>query len=190
MSRMSTSLGVAAVALACLALSAEDFQPLMRTVQATWPEKQHLGVICDYAASKADVLNLALAAGSNSRITVVDARTPDQASLAAILLANHRADFLVLMPKDRLFGDGRFGATVAVNRLASRAMPAIGTTPAALKQGAVFSQGDGTEGQILVTDKLIGTVHVVLPDRDLTSSKSSLVLREEGMATIAVLSPE
>jgi hypothetical protein len=188
MSRISTSLGVAAVALACLALSAEDFQPLMRAAQATWPEKQHIGVICNYAENQADVRALAQAAGSGARITVIDAKSADKAAVAATLLSGHDTDFVVLMPKDRSFGDGTYGATMAVNRLASRALPAVGTTPAALKQGAVFSTGEGTEGQILVTDKLIGTVHVVLPDRGL--AKSSLVLQEEGMATITVHAAE
>lgn len=186
MNRISTSLGMAAVVLAGLVLSAEDFQPLMKVTQTTWPEKQHIGVICNYRANEAQVWALAKAAGEGALITVIDARLPDQASVAAAILANHRTDFLVLMPQDRFFRDGSFGATVAVNRLASKGVPAIGTTPVALKQGAVFSVGDGTDGQILVADRLIGTVDVILPNRDLVGQKSSLVLRREGMATVSV----
>jgi len=183
---MKTSLGVAAVALSGLFLSAEDFQPLMGATHAAWPEKHHIGVICNYRANEAEVWALAKAAGEGARITVVDATVPDQANLAATMLANRETDFVVLMPKDRSFGDGSYGATKAVNRLASRGVPSIGTTATALKQGAVFSLGEGTEGQILVTDRLIGTVNVVLPKRDLISQKSSLVIRREGMATIEV----
>jgi hypothetical protein len=190
MSCNSTSLGVAAVALACMILSAGDFQPLMRTTQIAWPEKHHVGVICNYPANKAEVWALAEAAGEGTLITVIDTRLPDRATLAATMLANRKTDFVVLMPKDRFFRDGSFGATVAVNRLASRGVPSIGTTPVALKQGAVFSLGEDTEGQILVTDRLIGTVHVVLPNRYLISEKSSLVIRREGMATIAVYQAE
>jgi len=188
MSRISTFLGVAALALTGLILTAEDFQPLMSTTQVAWPEKHHLGVICNYRASESDIWALAKAAGEGNLITVVDARTPEQASLAAAILANQHADFMVLMPRDRNFGDGTFGATVAVTRLANRGVPSIGTTQAALAQGAVFSMGDGTDGQILVTDRLIGTVDVILPSRNLASQKSSLVLRREGMATVAVQS--
>ena len=186
MSRISTFLGVAAVAVTGLILSAEDFRPLMNTTQAAWPEKHHLGVICNYRANESDVWALAKAAGEGTLITIVDARTPEQASLAAAVLANQHADFVVLMPRDRNFCDGSFGATVAVNRLARRGVPSIGTARVALAQGAVFSMGEGTDGQILVTDRLIGTVDVILPERAQASQKSSLVLRREGMATIVV----
>ena len=186
MNRISTTFGAAAMALAGLALSAEDFQPLMKTTQTTWPEKRHIGVICDYQAHKAQIEALAMAAGEGTLITVADARRIDQAGAAAGLLASHRADFVVLMPSDRYFGDGSFGASVAVNQLARRGVPAIGTRPVSLKQGVAFSVGDGTEGQLLVSDHLIGTVHVILPNEAIISQKSSLVLHREGMATIAV----
>lgn len=190
MNSLSTSLGAATIALTGLLLSAEDFQPLMKVTQATWPEKQHIGVICDYRANKSQVLDLARAAGENTHITVVDARLTEQASAAATILANRKTVYVVLMPKDRYFRDGSFGATVAMSRLANRGLPTIGTMPVALKQGAVFSMGDGTEGQLLVTDRLIGTVEVILPDHAQFSQKSSLVLQRKGMATIAVHSAE
>ena len=186
MNRLSTSLGVAALAFAGLTLSAEDFQPLLKVTQSIWPEKQHIGVICDYRASAEQVRALARAAGEGTFITVADTRVADQARAAAMLLADHKTDFVVLMPSDHLFRDGSFAATVAVNRLAIRGVPSIGTTPVALKQGAVFSLGDGTEGQILVTNRLIGTVDVILPQRNLASQKGSLVLHPKGMATISV----
>lgn len=186
MNRLSTSLGVVAMAFAGLALCAEDFTPLMKVTQTTWPEKRHIGVICDYRFSEAEVMALAKAAGEGALITVADARVPDQASAAAALLASHKSDYVVLLPNDRLFRDGSFGATVAVNRLASRGVPALGTTPRALQQGAVFSVGDGTDGQILVTDRLIGTVDVILPERSLVNHKATLVLAQKGMATIAL----
>jgi hypothetical protein len=190
MNRISTTLGATAMALAALVLSAEDFQPLMNTTQTTWPEKHHIGVICNYPDNKAQVEALALAAGEGALITVADARRIDQAGAAASLLTSHRADFVVLMPHDRYFRDGSFGATVAVDHLAHRGVPSIGTTPMALTQGAAFSVGDGTEGQILVSDRLIGTVHVILPNSAVTSQKSSLVLHRGGMATIVVKSAE
>lgn len=190
MNHLSSYLGAAAIAMAGLVLSAEDFQPLMKVTQATWPEKQHIGVICDYRANEAQVWDLAKAAGEHARITVVDARRMDHASVAATILANRKTDYVVLMPKDRYFYDGSFGATIALNRLATRGIPAIGTSGRALKQGAVFSMGDGTDGQLLVTDRLIGTVDVLLPDHIKFSQKASLVLRREGTATIAVHSAE
>lgn len=190
MSRVSTFLGSAAVALVGCTLSAEDFQPLMKVTQATWPEKQHIGVICNYRANETRVLDLAKAAGGDCMITVIDARMADHASVAATQLANHKADYVVLMPQDPFFRDGSFAATVAINQLATRGVPAIGTTPVALEQGAVFSVGDGTNGQLLVTERPVGSVNVILPDLSTISQKSSLVLRREGMATIVVYRAE
>lgn len=189
MHRFSTSLMVAAAVFAGPALYAEDFMPLMKTTQATWPAKQHIGVICDYSASRDEVLALARAAGEGAFITVADTRSPDKAVPAAHLIANHQADYVVLLPSDRAFRDGSIGATKAISQLAKRGVPAIGTTPVALRQGAVFSVGEGTKGELLVTDRLIGTVDVILPSRGLVM-KGALVLREPGMATIAVSAAE
>ncbi len=49
--------------------------------------------------------------------------------------------------------------------LARKGMPSVGTTLAALEQGAVFSIGAGTGNQLRVTERLRGTVSVVLPSR-------------------------
>lgn len=190
MNRLSIPLCTAAISLAGLSLAAEDFQPLMQTTQATWPQKQHIGVICDYRASSATVKALAKAARAGSLITVVDARVSDQAASAAILMASRNADYVVLLPNDRLFRDGSFGATVALSQLARHGVPAIGTTPVALRQGAVFSIGAGTAGELLVTNRLIGTVDVLLPNRARGSERASLTQAEAGEATIAVFTAE
>jgi hypothetical protein len=187
MNRISTTLAATAIALAGLALAAEDFQPLMSTTQTTWPDKHHIGVICDYEANRDQVAALAMAAGDGSLITVADTRRTEQAGAAAGLLADHKADFVVLMPRDRYFRDGTFGASVAVNRLALRGVPAIGTTAVALKQGATFSVGDGTDGQLLVNDKVPGTIDVLLPSQTTINQKSSLVIQRHGSAGISVV---
>ncbi len=182
---LSKTLGTAALVLAGLGLQAEDFSPLMEVAKTTWPEKWHIGVICDYRDSHAQVEKLARAAGGGSQITVVDIRRLEQASVGAQILATRQADFLVLLPQDRLVYDGSFGATLAISRLAMVGMPTVGTTPRAIAQGAVFSVGDGTNGEILVANRLKGTVDVTLPEGTTYSRKASLPL-SEGMATIAV----
>ena len=186
MSTLSRTLGAVALALTGLGLQAEDFTPLMQVVKSTWPEKCHIGVICDYRNSQAQVADLANAAGGSSQITVVDIRRLEQAQLGAQMLVNRLAEFLVLLPKDRLVYDGSYGATVAISRLAMLGVPAVGTTPKALAQGAVFSIGDGTNGEVLVTNRLKGTVDVILPEGVTFSKKASLPL-STGMATISVL---
>ncbi len=186
MSTLSTTLGTVALALAGLGLQAEDFTSLAQVTKTTWPEKNHIGVICDYRDSKAQVEDLAQALGPGSRITVVDIRRDEQAPGGAQIIANRHADYLVLLPKDRLIRDGSFGATLAIHRLALSGVPTVGTHPKAVAQGAVFSMGDATRGEILVTNRLRGTVDVILPPGIGYSQKASLTLGE-GMATIAVL---
>ncbi|GLH69359.1 hypothetical protein GETHPA_08920 [Geothrix rubra] len=185
---LTHSLGAAMLALASLGLQAEDFQPLMKVTEATWPEKHHIGVICDYRNSQAEVKALARAAGPGTLITVADTRLMDHAEKAATLLAWRNTSFVVLMPHDRLFRDGSFGASLAVSALGRKGVPAVGTTPVALRQGAVFSVGDGTRGEILVTDRLIGTVDVILPPRVFYEQKVGRLQPEAGSAAITVLS--
>ncbi len=184
MSTLSNTLGTVALALVGLSLQADDFSSLMQVAQTTWPQKTHIGVICDYRSSQAQVEDLARAAGAGSMITVVDVRRLDQASLGAQLVANCNADYVVLLPRDRVIAEGSFGATVAISRLAMNGIPAVGTTPKALAQGAVFSMGDGTRGEVLVTNRLKGTVDVILPAG--YSRKASLPL-STGMAAISVV---
>lgn len=190
MQTLKHTLSAAVLAVVGLGLHAEDFQPLMKVTQATWPERSHIGVICDYRSSEAEVKALASAAGVGTLITVADTRLANHAEKAAALLAWRKAEFVVLMPHDRLFRDGSFGATLAVNGLGRRGVPALGTTPVALKQGAVFSIGEGTGGELLVTDRLIGTVDVILPPRVFFERKVGQWLQPPdgtGSATIAVL---
>ncbi len=186
MSTLSTTLGTVALTLASLSLQAEDFSSLAQVAKTTWPEKNHIGVICDYRDSKAQVEDLARAVGPDSRITVIDIRRDEQASGGAQILVNRHANFLVLLPKDRLIRDGSFAATLAIHRLAQHGVPSVGTHAKALAQGAVFSLGDATHGEILVTNRLRGTVDVILPPGIGYSQKASLPLGG-GMATIAVL---
>lgn len=153
------------VGCAALAVSAADFNPLLSVVRATWPERQHIGIICDYATAKGQVDELAAAASPDCRITVVDTKRPSLAVGAAQILADRKADYLVLLPEDRVFGEGCFDATNVVRRLALRGIPSVGTGPLAIEQGAVFSVGEKSKGELLVTDKLRGTISVILPDK-------------------------
>lgn len=163
MSNIGRAFGLAVLTMAGLGLQAEDFTPIMQVVKTVWPDKNHIGVICDYNQSRAEVEALSRAAGDGFTITVVDVRLPEKAALGARLVANHQAQFLVIFPKDRSVRDGSLGATVAILSLANRGIPSVGTTPRSVAQGAVFSIGDGTGGELLVTPETIGTVEVVLP---------------------------
>jgi hypothetical protein len=188
MNRIVKTAGLIAAGLLGGSLFAEDFQTLMSTTRTTWPEKRHIGVICNYQKNLDAVWDLAKAAGVDSFITVVDARSDLNPVGVASVLGNQKVDYLVVMPQDLLYHDGIYASTVVIKRLATMGIPTVATTPIALKQGAVFSVGEGTEGQVLVNDRLIGTIEVHLPDRSTITQKSSLVLARDGMATIQVRS--
>lgn len=185
MSTLTKTLGTVTLALVGMAVQAEDFSSLMQVAKGTWPEKTHLGVICDYRNSKDQVEDLARAAGPNAMITVVDVHRLDQALVGAQLLANRKTQYMVLLPGDPIIRDGSYGATLAISRLANYGIPSVGTSPKAIGQGAVFSLGDGTNGEVLVTNRLKGTVDVILPEGISFSRRASLSL-SEGMASIEV----
>ncbi|BDU73981.1 hypothetical protein [Mesoterricola silvestris] len=178
--------GIAAMTLAGFAAQATDFGPLMEVAHSTWPAKTHLAVVADYSRSSGDIQALAEAAGEGSRITVLDTRSRFDIEKAHTLLTDRvRPDYLVLLPHDRLVWDGAFDATVVVNRLAYKGIPTIATTPKAMTQGAVFAIGEATGNNLLVTDQMIGTVGVILPER------AKFVSRAwgsgQGVATISVV---
>lgn len=165
MTTITRTLGLAALVLAGAGLHAEDFAPLMNVARSTWPEKTHIGIICDYRASAMDVEALAVAAGWKDTITVVDTHNRAELERAQNVLVQHRPDYLILLSSDPVLPDGSFEASVMLGRLACKGIPTIATTPMAIKQGAVFTLGDATHGELLVNSKLIGTIDVILPDR-------------------------
>jgi predicted nuclease with RNAse H fold len=158
-------LGTSALALIGLGAQASEFTPLLSVTQATWPGKNHIGVVCNYADSKEQIQSLCDAAGSDATVTVVDARHERHLSSARNILLQRKADYLVLMPKGGVFREGGFQATRLVRTLASSGIPSIGTTPKALQQGAVFAVGEQTGWTLLVNDNLVGTISVVLPQK-------------------------
>ena len=153
------------LSLAPLAAQDAEFTSVLSVARTTWPAMQHIGVVCNYGESRAQIDALAASATPGSLITVVDARYATQVGSAQAILAERNADFLVLLPRDPIFREGSFVSTQLVYGLARRGMPSVGTSPTALLQGAVFSIGARTGNQLLVTDKLQGTVSVVLPNR-------------------------
>lgn len=153
--------------LASVALSAQssEFGPLMSVAGRSWPEKTRIGVVCDYRYSSEMVADLAQAASPGTVITVADAHSAAAAGAAQRILRNAKVDFTVLMPRDPVFFEGGFPATGLVSGLAHAGIPSVGTRPVGIKQGALFCVGAETGGELLVTNRLVGTVSVILPNR-------------------------
>ncbi len=159
------------------AQTANPFTDLARTTQASFPGKDHVGVICDYSSSREEVQQLADALGTG-RITVVDIKNRDQAGLAALTLRSAGAELMVLLPRDRFVHDGAPHATLAGWRLAG-AMPMVGTQPSALANGAAFAIGEATGHELLVNERLRGIIGPV--------TAPAKVARMAGSAQVAVL---
>lgn len=162
------------------AAKAEDFSALMNVARQTWPEKVRIGVICDYSKNQEAVQQLALSAGTGRTLMVMDTHHASQIPLAQQRLILNKADYIVLMPGDPLVRDGSFDATLMVGRLALKGVPTLATTPIAMKQGVLFSIGEATGGELLVSPNPIGRVRVILP------SKLELAKNQTGSAQILV----
>ena len=152
--------------LACgsMAVWSSDFDQLIQTLKKTWPDKTTLAVVADSSSSKAKIEALAAAAGGGMKISVVDVKGPQDLGKAVGAVGNQKPHVLVLIPGDRIAGDGQAGAAFLIQRLASQHIPAIATTEAGVKQGAVFAVGPGTGGKLMVNPKSATVANVSVPD--------------------------
>lgn len=151
---------------------AGDHDQLMATYLANFPEKNQLAVVCEYRNSQQAVQSLA-DVSPGCFITVVDIRQMQDADKALSVVRNLRSDVLVLLPKDRLAGDGKFAATYLVRNLAKNNIFTVATTPRAIKQGAWFAIGPETNGQLLLNPDIRGEVTVTFPGSRASSSGMS-----------------
>lgn len=139
-------------------LAAEDFRAMAQVVQSTWSASPNLAVACNYASNREAVQRLADAFDGACHITVVDIRHPEQVGPAQSALIRLRPDLMVLLPTDPYVRDGSFTATLLIHGLFQAGIPSAGTSPVALKQGALFAVGEGTVGALLVNDHRVGII--------------------------------
>ena len=183
------SLLVAGALLVGGQVSANDLEALMGVAKDVWPEKTHLAVVCNYrdSATRDQVQDLALAAGSGRHITVFDIPHGGHVGGAACLVPRYNSDFLVLLPRDRAVHDGSMEASMLIARMTRHGKAVLGTTRAAFRQGAAFVLGPNTGGELLVNTRLQGIIDVILPDRARIYSHQA-GLAPFGCATVTVCS--
>ncbi|HTL98012.1 MAG TPA: hypothetical protein VL181_04320, partial [Holophagaceae bacterium] len=142
--------------LLSLPMLAGDPGPLLASARQAWPDNSAFTVVCDYGLSRDAVQAAARAAGENGyqAITVVDIHRVANMGLAVNYVATHAPRFVLLLPRDFVVGDGTPGATALVHGLDSYNIPACSTSRVALNQGALFAQGDDTDGELLINDRL------------------------------------
>ena len=152
-------------ALLAIALPAwaGEFEAMVSALKKTWPERTVIAVVCDTGFSKGRLDALAAACGG-MKIAAVDVKSPQDVGKAVGALGSQHAQVLVLIPGDRITGDGAPGATFLIQRLAASKIPAIATSEAALKQGAVFAVGAGTGGKLLTNPKAATVSGVSAPE--------------------------
>lgn len=155
---------MAAAGLLSAALWGGDFEQLVATVKKSWPDRTALAVVCDAAASKSKIEALAAATGAGMKISVVDVKGPQDVGKAVSALGGQKPQVLILIPGDRIAGDGQAGATFLVQRLAALHIPTVATTEAGAKQGAVFAVGPSTSGKVLVNSKSAAVAGVSAPE--------------------------
>lgn len=152
MSRLFTTLALAACTLT---LAAEDFGPAVKAANQIYQGRTHFGVVCDTRYSQKEVNDFQRALPDGTMLTVVDLRYPTNLGGAASVMALRGVELMALLPNDPLVRDGSFYATVLVNQVARKHIPAFGTTPAALKNGCAFALGAGTNWELAVNPKLL-----------------------------------
>lgn len=173
-------LALVALGMASLEASAGDFSSLMDVVKATWPDKTHIAVVADYTRSAMEIQNLADAAGSGSLITVLDTHnTSSPYGVPRVILNKIKPDYVVLLRSDPTFRDGTLESTWLVRQVALAGIPSIGTTPTALRQGAVFAVGTETGNELMVNSQLKGSIHVILPRRATLAPSAAVEGRAE-----------
>lgn len=149
--------------LACSSAWGGDFDAALAAVKKAWPDKTQVVVLCDSAAAKGALAALASAAGG-MKIMVLDVKSPQDVGKCMGVLASKKPDLVVLIPGDRNVGDGTPGATFLIQRVAALKVPVVGTTEAAVKQGAVVAAGPGTGGKVLTNPKAAALVGVGVPE--------------------------
>ena len=170
-----------------LAASAADPAAVLASARQAWPDNAAFTVVCDYGMSREAVQAAASAASASGfrNLTVMDVHRIDNIGGALSYMASHGTRLVLLLPKDPVAGDGTFGATALVRGLDGYGIPACSTRRIALNQGALFAQGDDTNGVLMLNNNLRPAFDYTLLPAALKPVSSSELLAP---ATIHVVS--
>ncbi|MBI4911735.1 MAG: hypothetical protein HY823_03270 [Acidobacteria bacterium] len=149
--------------IAAIPAVAGDFDQLASTLKKNWPERTTWVVVCEVATSRAKVDALASVA-NGCKIALVDVKGPQDVGKAVAAVSSQHGQLLVLIPGDRVAGDGQAGATFLIQRLAAQKVPTVATSEAGARQGAVLAIGPGTGGKLLGNGKSAALVGLSLPE--------------------------
>ena len=164
--------------LLSICASAADPAAVLSSARQAWPDNSAFVVVCNYGMSHEAVDRAAVAAAASGyqAITVVDVHRPENMGQAVNYVTTHAPRFVLLLPHDFVAGDGTPGGTTLVRQLGSYNIPACSTRRIALDQGALFVQGDDTNGELLVNDRVRNIFNYqILPNSTKTERTSRLI---------------
>ena len=170
-----------------LAAPAADPAAVLASARQAWPDNAGFAVVCNYGMSREAVQAAAYAASANGfrTITVMDVHRIENIGGALSYMAAHDTRLVLLLPKDPVAGDGTLGGTALTHGMDSYGIPVCSTRRIALKQGALFAQGDDTNGVLLLNNNLRPAFDYTLLPASLKPVSSSRLLAP---ATIHVVS--
>jgi len=159
---MNLRSALCAAVLLAAPLTAGEFDALAKTLRQTWPSCATVAIVCDTANSKAAV-DAATGALSGMKVIVVDVKGSQDIGKAVTALTSRHPDAVVLLPNDKMVGDGSSAASFLIQRMGAAKIPCVCTTEQGVKQGAVFAVGPTTGGKVLGNAKAAGVIGVSLP---------------------------
>jgi ABC-type uncharacterized transport system substrate-binding protein len=154
------------VAMVAVAFAwAGDFDDVLTTVKATWPEKNTVGVLCDIDINQMALLDLTDAAkAKNMSVVVMNLKQMRDIEKQMRSLLDKHVDFVLLMDDDPIFGVKSPKTERTIGIAEGRGVPTVSISAAALKVGALFVVGADTKGRILASAAMAKKLKLDLPD--------------------------
>ena len=173
--------------LLSLCASAADPAAVLASARQAWPDNAAFVVVCDYGMSHEAVDRAAVAAAASGyqSITVVDIHRPENMGQAVNYIATHTPRFVLMVPNDFVAGDGTPGGTALIRELGSYNIPACSTRRIGIDQGALFAQGDDTNGELLVNDQVRSIFNYQILPNSLKPARTSRLIRPAGIQIVS-----
>jgi ABC-type uncharacterized transport system substrate-binding protein len=150
--------------LAAGTLMAGDYDDVLTTVKATWPERRTVGILCSLDGNQMALLDLTDAAKAKDfNVVVVNLTKPRELAKQMNALLSRHPDVILVMDDDPLVGVKTVNIRTMINQALTHGVPSVSITEAALKCGAVLAVGNDTQGRILVNMAVAKKLKLELP---------------------------
>ncbi len=146
-------------------LFAGDYDALIKTLKANWPDSKEAVVVCDLELSRFAVTELASATrAAGITLQAVNVKTDKDVDTAKSSIKSMRPDFIVLVDSDPVLGtQGKLTKSFIASALI-QSIPSVGTHADYLKVGGVLAVGPKTEGKVVASGRLIKSLRLKVPE--------------------------